>query len=112
MPNTNETPDVLVTINEVCCTLKCVFSREVSEEALAGTQADYKLCRPGSSVNYGPNTDRGGIDKKILIIHYNPVLNYRDAVADLEALFDVLTVSWKRDIIGGTKISNVLAEVC
>lgn len=109
---TNMNNEVVVQINDICHSFECAFCDGVSQQLFERLLELNRL--PGWDIDYGVNTHRGGLDKSVVEIRHNKTKETQDAATVVEDTLHQLNfqfILWKRDIIGGTLKSNVLAEV-
>ena len=104
---------IVVKVNSDCHSFECIFRDGVSEKLFNNLSEFNRV--PGWNVKYGVNREEGGLDKSVVMIHYNNAKEAKDAAEYLEAsLRDILffrEILWKRGIsyrtLEGNRVSNI-----
>ena len=104
---------VVVKVNPDCHSFECIFRDGVSEKLFDNLSQFNRV--PGWSVKYGVNRVEGGLDKSIVMIHYNKAKEAKNAAESLEvSLRDILffrEILWKRGIDYRTLEGNHVSDI-
>lgn len=112
MSNSNASNQIVIQISDACQSFQCAFRDGVSEKLFSDLSELNQV--PGWSVKYGSNKEKGGLDKRIVMVYHNKAKKTKDAAEYLEtSLRDILLfrILWKRAIdyctLEGSHVSDV-----